>query len=216
MRVFWLLVVLAGCPGLPPGGGGPDASDGPGDGKPQRGGLFVDWRVNPDVPGSISETLSVSGASLQVDHLVVSGDAGAATRERYMLAWSSDGAPGQEMFLDAQVGLYSQITLQLNGGRGFGDFAYEIHGTWTDDDTSLSTQFSVRDRMPVNVNLSFGQGKTLSAGGSLTLTIKVDLKDPIEHINFKGLAGSGPIELTGQDLVDFHNRLQNAFELDNN
>jgi hypothetical protein len=213
MRVFWLLLVLAGCPGNPGGGGRPDASDASDDGAPPGGGLYVEWRASPDLPGAINDRLVVSDASFQVEHLQVIGDTASMypTRTRYMIAWNADGAPGQEAFTDAQAALYSKISLLLTGG-GLGEFAYQIHGTWTDESTSISTPFTIEDRMAVNVVLNFQ--RMLNPGASLTLTIKIDLQDSLEHINFKALSGSGPIDLGGQDLIDFHNRMLNAFEID--
>src|SRR6185503_6548504 len=138
----------------------------------------------PNLPGRIDNDLEVSDATFQVDHLQVTGDAGSleTTRYHYMVAWSSDGGPGQDEFSEAQPALYSRISLQLTGGGG--EYAYQIHGTWTDKDNALSTPFTIRDRIPIIVNLTF-PGKMLNAGSSLTLTIKVDLKDPLENIRFK-------------------------------
>src|SRR5512144_1663747 len=129
MRWTGVMLVFAGCNFSSttrhdaPGEAGHDA---------QRGlGMFVDCNASPTLPGPLSDKMSVSDATFQLDHFQIVADAGSVTRSKYLLAW--DGAPPpQEAFPDAAPGVYSKITLDMMGGS-FGDYAYRIDGTWRDN-----------------------------------------------------------------------------------
>jgi hypothetical protein len=219
MRFLGALMVFAACH---PGGGemqGVDASHdgttGGSDGSTSTLGMFVTWRANPALPGGITDKITVTEATFQLDHLQIVGDAGndaRTTRSKYLLTWNSLSRPSQEMFPNAPVGVYSKISLVMMTGT-FGENAYEIHGTWTDSNMPAK-RFEIRDSG--TQSLSIDCDEELPAAGTANLAIKVDLKDALSGINFRLLKDDdGKLELEeGQQLLVFRNRLKKAFKLD--
>src|SRR5262249_3061889 len=138
MRFLGALMVFAACH---IGGGEPMTPDGASDGSrgsdggDQPGlGMFVAWHANPHLPGVVSDKITVSDATFQLDHFQVIGDAGVdarTTHSRYFLTWDGTGGPQQETFPLAPVGVYSKLALVMMSGN-LGDQSYEIHGTFTD------------------------------------------------------------------------------------
>src|SRR5689334_25274691 len=103
MRSIGVLLVCVGChvggtmqpdSAIEPDGGGP----GPG--------LSVIWNAEPALPGSVTDRITVTDATFQVDHLQLLSDAGAdehTTRSSYQLRWSESTAPSPDVFPDAPV-----------------------------------------------------------------------------------------------------------------
>jgi hypothetical protein len=213
MRLFWSLLVIAGC--QPGSVAGPDAPEVPGDGSAARRGLFIEWRATPAVPGPLTDRLTVADATFRLDHFQVTSDAGSTstTRMRYVLAWSSRGEPAQEVFPEAPAGVYSKVSLAMMADRP-AEYAYRIEGTWrAGDDTIVA--YDIKDRMPLM--LAFDCDKTLSAGGAATLTINLDLEAAIEGIDFDRLWEEGQtlIEIAdGPELREFRDRMKRAFEIE--
>lgn len=209
MRSIGILLVFAAC--NVGSAAQPDAPDKPGDGAQQGLGMFVRWRASPMLPGALSDKITVSDATFQLDHFQIVADAGGVTHSKYLLAWDDRAKPVQEEFPDAPPGVYSKITLVMMGGN-FGDYAYQIHGTWRDN--AITKPFEIRDRVPLSV--SFDCNETLMAAGSSTVAIKVDLREAIGQIDFKNVdLDDGVLELhDGAELVSFRDRLLQAFTLD--
>src|SRR5258705_6724640 len=82
-------------------------------------GMSVTWNAEPALPGSVTDRITVSDASFQIDHLQLLSDAGAddrTTRSRYQLHWSSSTTPSKEMFPDAPVAVYHRNSLDVRPG----------------------------------------------------------------------------------------------------
>ena len=211
MRWTGVLLMVAGCQfSSMAGPNTPDAAAG--DGRPHGLGMFVTWRANPTIPGTLSDNLTVSDATFQIDRLQIVAEAGNVMRTRSLLAWDSTATPQEENFPGAPPGMYSRVTLVMMPG-GYGDYAYQIHGTWRD--TSPPKNFEIRDNTALSIGLNCSA--MLAAAGSATIGLKVDLRDALDGIDFKSLdEEDGVLELhDGQALIDFRGRLMNAFELDN-
>jgi hypothetical protein len=219
MRFLGALMVFAACH---MGGGepqGPDASpDGTSigsDGPPSTLGVFVRWHADPALPGEVTDKITITDATFQLDHLQIVGDAGVdmrTTHSKYLLTWDSQSRPAQETFPDAPVGVYSKITMVMMSGA-LAERSYEIHGTWTDSNMPAK-RFRIRDMATVSVSIDCDE--ELPAAGTANLAIKVDLKDALSSINFK-LLGDEDDELElkdGPQLMMFRDRLKKAFKLD--
>lgn len=221
MRFLGALLVFAACHS---GGGvspGADASpDGPPvdtDASPSALGLWVTWRADPGLPGSVTDKVTVTSATFQMDRLQVIGDAGIGdartTHAKYLLAWDAQGKPAQERFPDAPVGVYSKILAVMMPGS-LGENAYEIDGTWMNGG-SQAMPFEIRDRLVVS--LSIDCDEDLPAAGSAMLGIKVDLKDALSSIKFEDITPTnGVLEVEGPQLLQFRDRLKKSFKLDEN
>jgi hypothetical protein len=221
MRFLGALLVFAACHSG--GGVSPevDASpDGPPvdtDASPSGRGLWVTWRADPALPGIVTDKVTVTDATFQMDRLQVIGDAGSGdartTHSKYLLTWNAQGKPAQERFPDAPVGVYSKILAVMMPGS-LGESAYEIHGTWMNS-SSQPIPFEIRDR--VLVSLSIDCDEDLPAAGSAMLGIKVDLKDALNSVKWEDIVpDDGVLEVEGPQLLQFRDRLKKAFKLDEN
>lgn len=221
MRFLGALMVFAACH---LGGGEVVTPDAPGDGvgpgsdgsNPALG-MFVMWRADPVLPGSVTDKIAVTSATFQIDRLEVVGDAGVdarTTHSKYLLTWDSGRKPSQESFAQAPVGVYSKINLVMAVGN-LSENAYEIRGTWTDSGM-LAKSFRIRDR-GLALSASVDCDETLPAAGTATITLKLDLRNALNGINFKMLAGEDEIDIRdGPQLAEFRMRLKDAFELGEN
>jgi hypothetical protein len=209
MRSIGILLVFTAC--HVGSAAQPDAPDEPGDGMPHGLGMFVDWSASPTLPGPVTDKITVSSASFQIDHFQIVADAGAVTRARYQLSWDKDGTPKQDEFPDAPPGVYSKITLVMMGVSS-GKDAFSIRGTWRDN--NVSKEFEIEDDVPFST--SFDCDEVLAAAGAATLGIKVDLKDALGGIDFKNAhEDDGILEIDGAEMAGFRTRLLRSFRLDN-
>jgi hypothetical protein len=173
--------------------------------------MFVTWKANPAIPGTLSDKITVSEATFQIDHFQIVADAGNVMRTKYLLAWNPTSTPNPDGFPDAPPGMYSKVTLAMMTGS-LGDFAYQIRGTWRDSGSPKN--FEIRDSAALSVG--FDCSEMLGAAGSATVGIKLDLRDALGGIDFTKVdEEDGVLELSdGQQLVDFRSRLMSAFQLD--
>jgi hypothetical protein len=219
MRSLGALMVFAAChsgeganPDAPGDSGGTD-----GDAPGPAVGMFVTWSADPALPGTVADTIAVTEATFQIDHLQLVGDAGVdarTTRMKYLLTWDSGDKPSQESFPLAPVGVYSKINLVMSTGS-LSENLYEIRGTWTDTGAEPRS-FRIRDRGgPLSVSVDCDE--TLSAASWARVEMRLDLRDALESVNFKMLAGPGNEEIDlrdGPQLMMFRMRLRQAFEVE--
>jgi hypothetical protein len=211
MRLIGIMMVFAGCQNG--GSAMPDTPVGTDDGSQHGLGMFVSWNANPALPGNLSDKLSVSEATFQLDHFQIVADSGGSMHSHYLLTWSQGMVPPQEVFHDATAGVYSKASLDMGGSLV--NFAYQIRGTWNDDKGPKS--FKIEDQVPLTVLIDCN--KMLSAAGSAEIAIKVDLSDPLGVVGFKDLEDEdGLIDISGQNnqivLQAFRDRLPHAFNSD--
>jgi len=205
MRLIGVLTVLVGCQ-TNIGTSTPDAAM-PTDGRPpQTLGMFVAWAADPALPGPVTDKITVSSATFQIAHLQLVGDAGndqRTTRSRYNVTWDASGAPAQDAFPDAPVGVYSKISLDISSPA----FTVEIDGTFGNEDSL--TPFRVVDRMGFTFSLDCNE--TLPIGGSATISIGIAFQDALNNIDFKNIKPDqqGVIQATSmQQLAGFHSKMQ--------
>lgn len=211
MRLLGVLMVFTGCQA----GGSvmPDTPVGTTDGSQHGLGMFVSWNARPALPGMVSDKLTISEATFQLNHFQIVADSGNSMRSKYLLAWSAGMAPSQEMFPDATAGVYSKASLDL-GGSLVG-YAYRIRVTWNDD--KGPKPFEIVDVVPLTIVLDCNQ--VLAAAGSAEIAIKVDLRNALNNINFKDLEDEdGTIEINNTHnmgaLQAFRTHLNDAFKSD--
>ena len=218
MRFLGALMVFAAChvggqavdPDAAGDGNGP-GSDGP---NPALG-MFVSWRADPALPGAVTDKITVTSATFQIDRLEVVGDAGVdarTTRSKYLLSWDPGGKPSKESFPQAPVGVYSKINVVMAVGN-LSENLYEIRGTWTDSGAAPKS-FRIRDR-GLSLSAAVDCDKTLPAAGTANITLRLDLANALNGVNFKMLEDEeGELDLRdGPQLVAFRMRLRDAFEL---
>lgn len=215
MRLIGVIGVMLASGGCHPGAAARDASPEP-DGTAHSRGVFVLWTSDPALPGSVTDDLTVSDASFQIEHLQLISDAGAdsrTTRSRYQLAWSASSTPPQESFPDAPVAVYQKISLDMRPVLE-PPYAYRIEGMWRDDSTGETRPFEIIDSMALSIPIECSE--TLPPGGSVSIAIEVDLDDALEGLDFRSLPEENGVRVLreGQQLVDLHDRMAHAFQLD--
>jgi hypothetical protein len=192
----------------------PDTPVGGTDDGPQHGqGMFVSWHADPGLPGTLTDKLSVSEASFQLDHFQIVADSGTSMHSRYLVAWTAAMTPQQEVFHDATAGVYSKASLDLGGSLV--NYAYQINGVWNDG--KGPRPFHIVDRLPLTILIDCN--KTLTAAGSAEIVIRLDLSDPLNVVRFKDLEDeSNPIEISVDEnplaLQAFRDRLSHGFNTD--
>jgi len=210
MRLIWVLLVLVGCHGA--GSVTPDASTEP-DVPPRAQGLTVTWSARPSVPGMITDKIMVTDAVFQLEHLQLVSDAGGPTHARLQLEWGADGSPAEEEFPEAAAAHYQQILLDMRSDFR-PPYAYQIQGTWQDDEDS--GQFRITDPNILEVPVSCDV--MLQASGSVTVAVRLDLRNVFNGINFKNLPMDDGVRVLtgGPQLLGVRDQLtHHAFVLDN-
>jgi hypothetical protein len=212
MRLLGVLLVLVGCHGA--GSVTPDSSTEP-DVPPRSQGLIVTWRAQPSLPGKISDKIMVTDVVFQLEHLQLVSDASSdhTTHSRLQLEWDSGGSPPDEVFEDAPVAHYQQIVLDMRSdARPPFSYAYQIEGTWQDDEDS--GPFRIAD--PTILQVPVACDVMLPASGSVTVAVRLDLRNALNAINFKNLPMDGGVRVlsSGKQLVDLRDQLRHAFVQD--
>jgi hypothetical protein len=211
MRLLGVLVVLVGCHGA--GSVTPDASTEP-DVPPRAQGLTVTWNARPSIPGVLTDKVTVTDAVFQLEHLQLVSDAGGTTHTRLQLEWGGRGQPDEEEFPEAPVAHYQQILLDMRAdARPPFSYAYQIEGTWEDDDDS--GRFRIADPMMLEVPVTCDV--MLPASGAVTVAIRLDLRNALNGIDFKNLPMVDGVSVLsgGKQLADLRAQLMNhAFAQD--
>jgi len=211
MRLIGVMLVCVGCHS-----GGtvtPDTPVDP-DGPVHGLGMFVTWRADPELPGDVTDKITVSDATFQLEHLQLVSDAGAdgrTTHSRYQLRWGTGAVPALESFPNAPVAMYQRIAMDLRPGS-LQPFAYQIQGTFDDDNSADTERFRIVNPMPMSLPIDCNV--TLAPGGSVSIVVKIDLKDALGRIDFKNVPEIAGVHVLsgGPMLNDLNKRLVGAFE----
>lgn len=191
----------------------PDAPPIDGHGPP---GLHVTWESEPATyPGTIEDGLTVDSVALTVESLKVIGDAGPGdprtTKAVFQLRWDDHDSPQAIDFEDAPTGLYSKLSLQLDGHTLLPSLEIKGHVELA----GVTLEYEVEDRNAVPVSLDCD--RMLQPGGSASLAVKLKLHDALTSIDYASLpVHDGKIELeTGNSQLDeFVEKFGRAFSVD--
>lgn len=182
--------VIAGCLLVVAACGGDDDGPGPdpgfldaglpsGDAAPSSSGLTVTWAADPSLPGEVRAHAVVTSATFRVRRLEVIGDAGpgGTTRADVELAWTATAQPLPITFATAAPGLYSKVTLDIDGDLEVP--SYEIHGLIEVDDNGTMEPFRILDRGDLVVDID-GYEIGLGAGAHAQVPVRLDLRDAFD------------------------------------
>ena len=191
----------------------PDAVVPPDVGPPSHG-MSLTWSASPALPGPITDKVTVTDASFQLEHLQLVSDAGAdgrTTRSRYQLEWKAGSAPDPEMFPDAPIGNYQRVSLDLRPDV-LPPFSYMIVGTVRTDDGLKP--FRIADTMQLDIPVDCSV--MLPIGGATSIEIRLDLRDALNGVDFKNVQEiAGTLVLSGGPQMNgFRNKLIRAFSSD--
>jgi hypothetical protein len=189
---------------------------GPADAATGARGLVVEWSSVPEPwPGQLPGGVTLERAILSVDSLRVVGDAGPGdprtTANDLVVRWDDNSVPDASVFESAPVGLYSQLSLRLDGGVS--SSSIELRGTVALGGNAY--EFHIEDTEALSVNLSID--RTLQPGAPVTLRMRVDFASAIAGLDFAAFdEDSGRLELDTGDaqMALFRQRLVTGFSID--
>lgn len=217
MRVLAGLLLLAtACGG---DGGGPVLVDGAAgadgasssDAPSSATGLVVTLTADPALPGMVRSDVVVTRALFRVKTLEVVGDAGSGgtMQADLELDWSAATQPLPVQFPFAPPGLYSQVTLDIDGDVA--EPSYEITGMAMVGGAMAPFAIIDTGRLEVDVR---NFDVTLPPNGMATLPVRLDLRDALE-LDFDQLDNVGGVWTLGPThaLIDgFRDDLDEAFK----
>jgi hypothetical protein len=123
------------------------------------------------------------------------GDA-STTKERVELRWGKGDGPSPMVFDQAPAGKYANIDILI---RGEGEsHSYQISGMVTVRGTSYP--YEIEDDEPLSVSVQLPSSATLPAGGSLSVGVRVNLKDIVRDLDFASVPiDDGVIKIKDED-----------------
>lgn len=223
MRLIGALLVFAGCgnPGTQIMPDGAPVHDGP----PRVGGLTVSWDAQPGLPGEVNSKFTVTEATFQLEYLQVESDVGPAektTHSKFQVRWADGAAPDQDVFPDAPAATYRSVLIGMRSAPG--QPAYQIKGNWEDDEEGGGTgaggtgsrPFRITDNVS-SLMLQLPCQKTLPAGGAIAISVKVDLKQVLDNLDFKNIPPMGGVVVVdaGPLLTAVRSQIGKVFALEN-
>lgn len=204
--VFAGLLVACGDDTSTPGG---DAAAG--------GGLVVAWSTLPATwPATLTSGVTVESATFAVDRLRVVGDAAPGdprtTAGSFALRWDGTTTPSDLAFPDAPSGVYSQLSLLIDGHVA--GPSIELRGHALVNATSYA--YRVTDDTPFSVTLAIDE--TLRPPIVTRLGLRIDFQHALEMIDFSTVDNTtGRLELDNGDpqLATFRAKLMESFTIVN-
>lgn len=204
MRVLLgCLLALAACGGGAGDDGGPAPGDAGGfvDGltasdAQAQGGLIVSWADQPAIPGPFATDVMITSVRFRIARIEVIGDVGSTvdtTQTNLDVVWSQTTSPFSIQFPFAPPGLYSQVSLQIDGNVVAP--SYEILGTVIISGTT--EPFKITDTAVLRADID-GYEIALMAGSSMIVPIRADLRDAIGAVVFAMLPAPGGVRTMDQ------------------
>ena len=203
MRCIALASVLVGCPS--------DDTVAP-DAPVEQNGLIVDWSSQPAAwPSDLGDAVTLERASFAIDSLRVIGDAGPGdprtTKVTFEVRWDESSQPSDVLFSDAPPGLYSQVSIVLDGHSSD---AFEIRGRAYINGNDW--EYRIEDTTPLGFTIPID--KVLSPGDLVTLAVHVDFVHALDSIDFSTLRideGHLELESTDTQMPVFRQKLVESF-----
>lgn len=193
----------------------PDATVGP-DASTATG-LVVSWLTSPIIPGDAGNSITVTGATFELDDVRVIGDAGPGdprtSQTEFTITWAAGMPPPPDItFADAPTGLYSDVALDADGHLI--DDSYSITGNVVI--AGVSHAFKVHDRDILDVTMS--TSAMLDPGGQVRLPISIALDQALGVVDFTSLdTDNGVLDLDTFDpqMSAFRSKLMDSFAVSN-
>jgi hypothetical protein len=201
--------MLIGCSGDDTHVPDPDAGNG------GTGGLVVQWSSTPESwPGDVGNGATIERATFAFDSLRVVGDAGPGdprtTASGFMVRWDDNTKPSDIMFSDAPTGLYSQVSMAIDGHLTTETF--ELRGHVNVGGTDYEYRIDSDNPLAVTVGID----KTLMPPEAATVELRLNFAHALDSLDFSALdIDGGRIELGDGDaqMPTFRTKLVESFEI---
>lgn len=175
----------------------------------------MQWSSSPQSwPGDLGDGVTIERATFAFDSLRVVGDAGPGdprtTASGFMVRWDDNTTPSDLTFSDAPTGLYSQVSMAIDGHLSTETF--EIRGHVNVNGTDYEYQIEGDNSVAVTVAID----KTLMPPATATVTLQINFKHALDALDFTTLEiESGRIELSDGDpqMPVFRQKLVESFEI---
>jgi len=181
------------------------------------GGLVVQWASTPESwPGDLGNGVTIDRATFAFDSLRVVGDAGPGdprtTASGFMVRWDENTVPSPVMFGDAPSGLYSQVSMAIDGHTTTESF--DLRGHVNLDGTDYEYRIDGDNPLEATIQIE----EMLTPPATATVRLRIDFKNALESLDFKTLTiDGGRIELDDSDpeMVEFRKKLVESFVVTN-
>lgn len=177
-----------------------DDSSTPGDAAGAGGGLVVTWASDPDTPwpGDLGDGVTIERAMFAFDSLRLVGDAAPGdprtSKRSFELVWENASAPADVGFPDAPGGVYSQLSILIDGHVAGPSIEWRGRARVN----SVDYAYRITDDSPFSLTLSID--KTLRPPDVTTLGLEIDFDNVLDAINFDMLDETGGVlELDNAD-----------------
>lgn len=176
---------------------------------------MVAWASQPLTwPCDLGDGVILDRATFAFDSLRVVGDAGPGdprtTATGFTVRWDDMTTPPAIGFLEAPTGLYSQVSLVIDGNQTFDSF--DLRGHVQLDGTDW--EFRIIDDNPLTLTLPME--KTLSPPGTAVVNLRVSFQRALDVIDYRMLeVDEGRLHLqSGDPQMDaFRTQLVSSFEV---
>ncbi len=187
----------------------------PGSDAAAGGGLVVAWSTLPATwPAMVSDGLTVEVATFAFDRLRVVGDAAPGdprtTAGAFALRWDDVTRPSDLAFPDAPSGVYSQLSLLVDGHVAGPSIELRGHARVGTTDY----EYLITDDMPFSVTLAIDE--TLRPPAVSTLGLRIDFGHAIEAIDFATIdndAGTLTLDNADPQMATFRAKLMESFSI---
>jgi hypothetical protein len=181
---------------------------------PGSAGLLVTWSTTPESWPSTHNGITLERAIFAVDSLRIVGDAGPGdprtTATAFEVRWDDNSAPTDLMFGDAPTGLYSQVSMAIDGHLTTESF--EIQGVATDEGETRDFEIDGDNPLAITVQID----RTLTPPDVATIKLRINFTHALDVIDFKQLDTSdGDWQLQDGDdqMAAFRQALGESFEV---
>jgi len=195
-----------------------DDSSMPGSDASTGGGLVVTWASAPITPwpGDLGNGLTIERATFAFDNLRIVGDAAPGdprtSKQAFELVWETTNAPADVGFPDAPGGLYSQLSIRIDGLVAGPSIEFRGHARVN----AVDYEYRITDDSPFTTTLAID--KTLRPPAVTTLGLRVDFAHALDAVDFSMLdQNGGRLELDNADpqIALFRTKLMESFTVVN-
>ena len=206
IRCVVLAGVLVGCPS--------DDTVAP-DTAPEQSGLIVAWSSEPAVwPSDLGDAVTLERARFAVDSLRVIGDAGPGdprtTQVTFEVRWDDTSQPLDVVFSEAPPGLYSQVSIVVDGHLADDSFEIRGHAFVAGNDW----EYRIEDQNPLGFTVPID--KVLNPGRATTVAVRINFTHALDAIDFSTLRiedGHLQLQSTDTQMPVFRQKLVESFEI---
>lgn len=208
IRCVVIAGLLGGCPS--------DDTNVRDDAPIEESGLAVVWSSDPSSwPSDLGSGVTLESAVFAIDNLRVIGDAGPGdprtTKTTFAVRWDENGQPVEIVFDEAPPGLYSQLSIVIDGHLATDSIEIRGHAFVNND----TWEYRIEEQNMLGFTVPID--KMLSPGRATRIGLRVNFRHALDAIDFSTLRvddGHLTLESTDTQMPAFRQKLVESFEID--